>query len=86
MIPDALAQGIRIFDYWHMTPAEINATMRAYARRLDTEAWVYGQYARLAFCAKKYPSKPQGEREEPHNTGPMSPEEIKNVLLGLNGR
>jgi hypothetical protein len=67
IINDAFEAGIEgAWDFWDMTPAEINGHIKAFSEsqnrameRLDTLAWMIGNYvAQGHHQPKKYPKKP----------------------------
>ena len=53
MLPEALACGMGMQDFWEATPGETGALIRARRRRDAYQAWLIGSYVRAAVHAKR---------------------------------
>lgn len=83
MLPEALACGMGMQDFWEATPGETGALIRARRRRDAYQAWLIGNYVRAAVHAKRYPNAPQTQEEPEPPRGPMSWQDQKAVLMRL---
>jgi hypothetical protein len=89
VIQDAFKAGIEnAWDFWHMTPYEINGRIEAYSANLqnkieqmDTLAWMMGSYNAHAYHdPKKYPRKPSMTKNKVKMGEPMPEESMKDML------